>query len=141
MTYVVLVGFIIVQIMLYFMGRIAIKGFAQISRIPYYILLPMVLGFCLVGAYACSNNATDILVAIIFGIIGYIAPKFGFPSTPLLIGIVLGTLAEKNLVRTMAVYGSTGVFFTRPISLTFFILSVLSVGIAIYQNNFSAKKA
>lgn len=142
MTYVVLVGFLIVQVMLFFMGKLAIRGFAQITRIPYYILLPMVLGFCLVGAYSCSNNITDILVAIIFGIIGYIAPKFGFPTTPMLIGIVLGSLAEKNLVRTMAVYsGNLGVFLTRPLSLLFLVLSVLSVFFALYQNYRSNAKA
>ncbi|MPM34635.1 hypothetical protein SDC9_81222 [bioreactor metagenome] len=141
MTYVVLVGFIIVQILLFYMGKLAIRGFSQITRIPYYILLPMVLGFCLVGAYSCSNNTTDILVAIIFGVIGYVAPKFGFPSTPMLIGIVLGSLAEKNLVRTMAVYsGNLGVFVTRPISLFFLILSIVSVGFALLQNHRSKAK-
>jgi len=136
MTYVLLVGFIIVQIMMFFMGKLAIRGFSQITKIPYYILLPMVLGFCMVGAYSCSNNTTDILVAIIFGVIGYIAPKFGFPVTPMLIGVVLGSLAEKNLVRTMAVYsGNIGVFVTRPISLLFLVLSIASVIFALFQNH------
>lgn len=142
MTYIVLVGFIIVQILMYFMGRLAIRGFSQITRIPYYILLPMVMAFCMVGAYSCSNNMTDILIAIIFGLIGYIMPKFGFPTTPMLIGIVLGDLAEKNLVRTMAVYsGDLSVFFTRPIALLFFVLSIVSVGFALYQKKRDKQKA
>ena len=142
MTYVVLVGFIIVQILMFYMGKLAIRGFSQITKIPYYILLPMVMAFCMVGSYSCSNNMTDILIAILFGLIGYIMPKFGFPTTPMLIGIVLGSLAEKNLVRTMAVYaGDVSVFFTRPISLLFLALSVVSVAFALLQKHRDKKKA
>lgn len=131
MTYGVLVGFLVIQILMFFMGKYATKAFAQLTRIPYYILLPMVLVFCVVGAYSCSNNLTDILVAIVFGVIGYIAPKFHFPTTPMLIGIVLGNLAEQNLGRTLSVYGSASVFLQRPVSLLFLGLSILSVGVVL----------
>lgn len=141
MTYVVLVGFIIVQILLFYMGKLAIRGFSQITRIPYSVLLPIVFCFCVVGAYSCSNNTTDILVALIFGVIGYIAPKFGFPNTPLLIGVVLGGLTEKNLVRTMAIYGNNLlVFFQRPISMIFICLCILSVFYALRQKKAMAKQ-
>lgn len=83
------------------------------------------------SAYSCSNNLTDILVAIVFGVIGYIAPKFHFPTTPMLIGIVLGNLAEQNLGRTLSVYGSASVFLQRPVSLVFLGLSILSVGVVL----------
>ena len=127
---------------MFYLGKLAIRGFSQITKIPYYILLPMVMAFCMVGSYSCSNNMTDILIAIIFGLIGYIMPKFGFPTTPMLIGIVLGSLAEKNLVRTMAVYsGNVGVFFTRPISLLFLVLSIVSVGFALFQKYRDKKRA
>ena len=113
------------------MGKLAIKAFANLTKIPYYILLPMVFGFCMVGSYACSNNTTDILVAIVFGVIGYLAPKFGFNTTPMLIGIVLGNLAEQNLGRALSVYGSPAIFLQRPISILFLCLSLLSVGIVL----------
>ena len=131
MTYGVLVGFLVIQVLMFFMGKLATKTFAQLTRIPYYILLPMVLVFCVVGAYSCSNNLTDILVAIVFGIIGYVAPKFHFPTTPMLIGIVLGNLAEQNLGRTLSVYGDASIFFQRPDSIVFMCLSVLSVGVVL----------
>lgn len=140
MTYGVLVGFLVIQILMYFMGKGAIKAFSYLTRIPYFILLPMVLGFCMVGAYACSNNTTDILVAIIFGVIGYVAPKFDFPITPMLIGIVLGNLAEQNLGRTLSVYGSPAVFLQRPISVLFLILSVVSVGAVLVKKVADKKK-
>lgn len=133
MTYGVLVGFVVIQVLMFFMGKAAIRGFSEITKIPYYILLPMVLGFCMVGAYACSNNTTDILVALVFGLIGYIAPKFGFPTTPMLIGLVLGNLAEQNLGRTLSVYGTPAILVQRPISLVFLILSILSVAVVLIR--------
>ena len=131
MTYGVLVGFLVLQILMLYMGKLAIKAFANLTKIPYYVLLPMVFGFCMVGSYACSNNTTDILVAIVFGVIGYLAPKFGFNTTPMLIGIVLGNLAEQNLGRALSVYGSPAIFLQRPISILFLCLSLLSVGIVL----------
>ena len=131
MTYGVLVGFIVIQILMFFLGKLAIKTFSHLTKIPYYILLPMVMGFCVVGAYACSNNTTDILVAIVFGVIGYLAPKFDFPTTPMLIGIVLGNLAEQNLGRTLSVYGTPAILIQRPISLFFLVLSLISVGVVL----------
>lgn len=129
LTYTVIVGFLIVNILLLYMGKLAIRGFAQVCKVPYSILLPIVLAFCLVGAYACSNSIYDCLVAIIFGIIGYLAEKFEFSTTPMLIGLVLGSLAEQNLIRTLAAsHGSLLVFVQRPISLLFIVLTVLFVG-------------
>ena len=145
MTYVVLVGFIIVQILMFYMGKLAIRGFSQITKIHTNAINSngnKMISFRNNSTYSCSNNMTDILIAILFGLIGYIMPKFGFPTTPMLIGIVLGSLAEKNLVRTMAVYaGDVSVFFTRPISLLFLALSVVSVAFALLQKHRDKKKA
>ena len=100
---------------------------------------PPMLVFCVVGAYSCSNNLTDILVAIVFGVIGYVAPKFHFPTTPMLIGIVLGSLAEQKLGQTMTVYGSASVFLQRPVSIIFLVLSVVSVAVSLLSK-FRAKR-
>ena len=133
MTYSVLVGFVIVQILMYFMGQGAIKVFALLTRIPYYILLPMVFGFCVVGSYACSNNITDIWVAIAFGIIGYVAQKYGFSTTPMLIGLVLGNLAEQNLSRTLSAYGTPAALLQSPICVLFLAVSVISISAVIIR--------
>lgn len=129
LTYTVIVGFLIVNVLLLYMGRLAIRAFAQVCKVPYSILLPIVLAFCLVGAYACSNSIYDCAIAIAFGVIGYLAEKFEFSTTPMLIGLVLGNLTEQNLIRTLAAsHGSLLVFVQRPISLLFMVLTVLFVG-------------
>ena len=108
---------------------LAIRAFGQICKVSYSVLLPIVLAFCLVGAYACGNSIYDCGVAIAFGVIGYLAEKFEFSTTPMLIGLVLGSLTEQNLVRTLAAsHGSLLVFVQRPISLLFIVLTVLFVG-------------
>lgn len=128
LTYTVIVGFIVVNILLLYMGKLAIRAFAQVCRVPYSILLPVVLAFCLVGAYACGNSIYDCIIAIAFGAIGYLAEKFDYSTTPMLIGLVLGSLTEQNLVRTLsASKGSLMVFVQRPISLLFIVLTIFFV--------------
>lgn len=136
MTYTVIVGFLIVNILMLYMGKLAIRAFGQVCKVPYSVLLPVVLAFCLVGAYACSNSIYDCLIAIVFGVIGYLAEKFDFSTTPMLIGLVLGSLAEQNLIRTLtSSQGSLSVFVQRPISLLFIILTVLFVGYNLYSRH------
>ena len=136
MTYTVIVGFLIVNILMLYMGKLAIRAFGQVCKVPYLVLLPVVLAFCLVGAYACSNSIYDCLIAIVFGVIGYLAEKFDFSTTPMLIGLVLGSLAEQNLIRTLtSSQGSLSVFVQRPISLLFIILTVLFVGYNLYSRH------
>ena len=136
MTYTVIVGFLIVNILMLYMGKLAIRAFGQVCKVSYSVLLPIVLAFCLVGAYACSNSIYDCIIAIVFGVIGYLAEKFEFSTTPMLIGLVLGSLAEQNLIRTLtASEGSLLVFVQRPISLLFIVLTVLFVGYNLYSRN------
>jgi len=140
-VYTIIVGFFIVNIGMLFMGKLAIRAFGNICKIPYSILLPVVLGFCLVGSYSCSNSMADVLIALAFGVIGYILPKFGFPTTPALIALVLGPIAEQALVQSMVISdGSPTIFFTRPLSLVFFLLAAVSVYYSLKQKHGGKKK-
>ena len=76
------------------------------------------------GAFAIANTTFDVFVMIVFGLIGYILRRLGFPIPPFIIGLVLGELAEVNLRRSMMI-GGPAIFFTRPISLTIIIVSVV----------------
>lgn len=136
MTYTVIVGFLIVNVLMLYMGKLAIRAFGQVCKVSYSVLLPIVLAFCLVGAYACSNSIYDCIIAIVFGVIGYLAEKSEFSTTPMLIGLVLGSLAEQNLIRTLtASERSLLVFVQRPISRLFIVLTVLFVGYNLYSRN------
>jgi putative tricarboxylic transport membrane protein len=81
---------------------------------------------CVVGSFAVNNTTFDVFVMLIFGIFCYILQKFNFPMIPLVISLVLGPLAEDNMRKAMILSrGSFSIFFTKPISLFFILLSVV----------------
>jgi putative tricarboxylic transport membrane protein len=89
----------------------------RLLRIPYRLLFPSILMFCCIGIYSIDNSAFDVVLAAIFGMLGYGMSKFQFEPAPLVLGCVLGPLMEDNLRRSMMVFlGDWTVFFTRPIS-------------------------
>jgi len=90
----------------------------QVLKIPYHLLFPIIILFCLVGAYSMNNNVDEITIMVIFGIIGYFAKKFSYPCAPLILALVLGPMMEKALRQSLLMsVGSGWIFLTRPISL------------------------
>lgn len=140
-VYAIMVGFIIITILMFIQGKFAVRLFAKITLIPTYILFPIVLGFCLVGAYAVNNTISYVWIALFFGLIGYVLPKFGFPVTPLLIALILGPLAEESLRQSLIIsQGNPLIFFQRPIAIFFFLLCVLSVFLPVIQKKLLKKR-
>jgi putative tricarboxylic transport membrane protein len=99
-------------------------------KIPYRILLPLILLFCLIGAYSLNNSTFDVMVMIFFGAVGYLMRKFGYESAPLVLAFVMGPILEQNLRQALLMsHGSFLIFVTRPISavtLTIAFLLLLS---------------
>ena len=126
-VYTIMIGLIIVNIIMFIQGRLAIRLFVRITSIPVGLLLPVLLVLCFIGAYGVNNTLFDVGLMMVFGVIGYIAPKFGFPVTPMLLGIVLGEIAESNFRRAMALSeGSWSIFVTKPIAATFIFIAIIS---------------
>jgi putative tricarboxylic transport membrane protein len=98
---------------------------ARISSVPYYVLGPIVLAVCVVGAYAPRNTLFDVWVAILFGIIGFVMRRLSLPLAPLVLGFMLGPMFEQALRQSIALTGSPMIFVTRPISLGLIIAAVL----------------
>ena len=89
----------------------------QVLKIPYRILFPLILLFCLIGVYTVSNAIFDIYVMIAFGVVGYLMKKFAYEPAPLVLAFVLGPLLENNLRKSLILsQGDFALFFTRPIS-------------------------
>jgi putative tricarboxylic transport membrane protein len=109
----------------------------KVLKVPNKLLLPLILLACLIGAYATNSNATDILVMIIFGVVGYILKKAGYELAPLIMALVLGPMMEANWRSALILSdGSLLIFVTRPISVTFLIISallLLSTGFSAYR--------
>jgi putative tricarboxylic transport membrane protein len=89
----------------------------QVLKIPDRYLYPLILIFCLIGAYSINNSVFDVLIMMIFGVVGYLFRKFEYQGAPLLLAFVLGPLLDFNLRQALLVSeGRFGDFFTRPIS-------------------------
>ncbi len=108
------------------METVALPVFVRLLRIPKYILLPIVFVLCCVGAFGVNSRMFDVYCVLAFGAIGYILAKLKFPKTPLIMGYILGNIAEKNLLRGLMLYhGSFWPFLRRPITLAFVIITLI----------------
>jgi len=96
----------------------------SLLRVPYRLLFPSIIVFCCIGIYSINNSPTDVVIAAIFGLVGYWLTKHDFEPAPLVLAFVLGPLMEENLRRAMLIArGDATVFITRPISGTLIALA------------------
>jgi putative tricarboxylic transport membrane protein len=99
-----------------------ISLWVQILKIPYPVLFPLILLFCLIGAYSLNNNPQEIGLMLLFGVLGYLMKKFKYDGAPLVLAMVLGPLMDQSLRQSLLLSGGSGmIFFTRPICLTIFL--------------------
>src|SRR5918997_22659 len=90
--------------------------FASILRIPFSIIAPIILVICAVGAYTVHNALLDISIMLLFGVIGYVFKKLGYPLSPLVLALVLGDMAESSFRQAMLVsQGNVGIFWSNPL--------------------------
>jgi putative tricarboxylic transport membrane protein len=110
------------------LGYFAIKPLCKVLDAPEAIVSAFVVVFCFVGAFAQRNNASDLYVIAIFGVIGFLFERFRFPLAPLVLGTILGPLAESNFMTTMVSFDNDWtVFFRRPISGAILALAILGL--------------
>lgn len=99
---------------------------------PKVLIMPVVFVLCVVGSYAIAQRLFDVYVMLAFGVIGFVLRRLNFPMAPLVLGIVLGDLLEKNLRRGLVLQdGDLTLFFTRPISFVMFLLVAATVAMSI----------
>src|SRR6185295_15167720 len=97
----------------------------QLLRIPYRFLYLAILFFCAIGVYTVNNSAAAVLLAALFGVLGYIFMRLDCEPAPMILGFVLGPLMEDNLRRAMRISaGDPMIFLNRPISLGLLIAAL-----------------
>ncbi len=106
-------------------GRIGIRIWSQILRVPQNIVLPIVVVFCIVGVYVQSSSMFDVILMLAFAVLGYAMRRSGFSIVCLIIGFLLGPLFELSFRQTMLMYRSDlSIMLTSPISLVFVALTI-----------------
>jgi putative tricarboxylic transport membrane protein len=114
------------NMMLLILNLPLIGVWVKILKIPYPILFPLILLFCLIGAYSLNNNPAEIGLMLFFGLLGYLMKKFKFDGAPLVLAMVLGPLMDQSLRQSLLMSGGSGmIFFTRPICLVIFVIIAL----------------
>lgn len=118
----VFIGSVLMLVVEFFGLRI----FTQVLKVPKHILLPIVLVFTTVGAFALANRVFDVFAIFIFGILGYFFAEFKIPTAPYIIGFILGKMVEENLRRGLIMSNDSFLdFFTKPIASAFLILTIV----------------
>ncbi|MBI3635914.1 MAG: tripartite tricarboxylate transporter permease [Candidatus Rokubacteria bacterium] len=100
--------------------------FVNLLRVPYPILYPAILVFCILGVYAVNGSVVDIWIMVAMGVLGYLLRKVGFETAPIVLGVVLAPLIEMSLRQSLAMSdGSYAIFFTRPIAATLITVAII----------------
>jgi putative tricarboxylic transport membrane protein len=114
------------NIMLLILNLPLVKVFAKIIQTPKQFLIPIIIAISIFGVYAVQVSTNDLLLLLGCGLLGYFLNKNDYPIAPLVLGLVLGPMVENNLRRALTISnGDFSVFFTRPISLVFLIITFL----------------
>lgn len=141
-VYAIFAAMLLSSVIMLFMEFFGLRVFVKLLKIPKYILLPCIFVLCAIGAYALKNNMSQVIACLIFGAIGFAFKKFDIPSTPFILGFILGPLAEVNYRRgMMRTKGDFMPFLTSPISAVFLAIAVLVVLMYLLKPVFARRKA
>ena len=111
-------------------GYFAVRAMVRVLEFPEAIISAYVVMCCILGAFAARNNITDVWLLVVFGVLGYLAERFRFPVSPLVLGAILGPLAESTFMTTMISFGNDWtVFFTRPVAGVVMALSLVTLAV------------
>lgn len=141
LAYGIMVAYFLANIMTLALTAGALRGFLLITRVPLYLLGVVILLYCAIGVFTLNNTTFDIWTLLGFGILGFLMVKNGFPLTPMVLGVVLGPLAELNFGRAVSTSDDYWLFVTRPWALFFIILALFSAFFPLYQAASKAGKS
>ena len=127
-VYGIFAAMLISSVIMLFMEFFGLRVFVKLLSIPKHILLPCIFVLCVIGAYNLKNNMSQVIACIMFGVIGFAFKKFEIPSTPFILGFILGPLAEQNYRRgMMRTNGDFIPFLTSPISAVFLGIALIMI--------------
>jgi putative tricarboxylic transport membrane protein len=110
----------------------------QLLRVPYAILAPSIVLICAIGVYSMKNNIDDVVMMVLFGVVGYVLRKLQFELGPILLAFVLGRILERSLRQALLISrGDLSIFFTKPISAVLLgvasLMILSTLGLSLYQ--------
>jgi putative tricarboxylic transport membrane protein len=111
-----------------------IPAFAQILKLPAYVLFPIIFGISLVGVYSVSDSLFDLTLLVFFGLLGYAMRKLDYPAAPLVLGLVLGDAMERALRQSLMMsQGDLSILVSRPLSATMLVFTALILIVPMFR--------
>lgn len=131
-TYAIFLGFLFANILMGVIGVSMAKTMAKICLVPNSVLVPLIVALASIGTYALTNSMYEVVIMLIFGVIGYFMKIYGFEPAPLVLGVVLADILESNFRRALIMAefkgGLVNYFFSRPVSV---IIALVILGFAL----------
>ncbi len=134
-AYAIFIAFFFANFLVLILQSGALRGFVLVTKVRMYVLASIILVYCGIGVFSLNNIENDMWTLAVFGVVGYVMRNLKFPLAPMILGVVLGPIAERWLSRSLALSTDVSEFFTHPWSLFFIIVSVFSIGFSWYQND------
>jgi putative tricarboxylic transport membrane protein len=131
----------IANVMLLVLSTAFIPLFVRALRVPYTILMPLIIVFCITGAYSLKNNIWDVGQMLVFGVLGYAMKKLGYSPAALVLALVLGPMAERALRQSLIISDvGMGIFFLRPISAVLTVAALAAVAVPVARAVLAASR-
>jgi putative tricarboxylic transport membrane protein len=127
LVYGMFLSMAVASVLMLCIGLLLMRVFLNLLNVPKYFIVPVVLSCCVIGAFTLNNRITDLYLLAGVGVVGYLFKKLDYPLAPLVLGVVLGPIAETNLRRAFQTSTDWTLFFTRPISAALLALAVASI--------------
>ncbi len=128
LVYAIFASLLLANICMIVAGILVARGFSQLMRVPPPIMSGFIVVLSVLGAYGVRNNIVDVYICIVFGVIGYVMKLYKFPAAPLVLGVILGPLAERYFLTSLANYdNNVAIFIERPISLFILFMAAMFI--------------
>ena len=130
LVYAILAAFILANLLFFIIEYFGLPLFTRMLSVPSTLLLPVVIVCCFVGSYCNNNNTLDILIMVLFGILGYVLKRYHYPLAPLVVGFILAPALETYLRRSlMKSDGSFLAIVQSPLAAFFLLCTVVAVAL------------
>lgn len=137
LVFSIFVGFFLVYVVILIAGLLGAHLWVRILNFPPMYLWPAIIVLCVVGSFALRGGIFDVWAMVLAGLLGFIMRMDGYPLAPMVLGLILGPIAEQNLRRSLELSnGSLDIIYTSPIAITILVLSVISLFTPLIANRF-----
>lgn len=139
LVYALFAAMFIGSIFMLVVGIFGSKLWVRVTDIPKTILYPLIFAFSILGSYSVKKSMADVIVCLIFGVVGWLMKKYHYPAAPVVLGLVLGRLMELNFGQALMV-GGVRSFYTRPLTLLLFAISIAAIVLPIVSDKQKKRK-